>query len=55
MFSVLATFIGEITYKGRSFKEVMSDYKRVLARCTILFGIFCIAGLIYSILGIKFE
>jgi len=53
--AVIATFIGEITYKGRSMREVASDWKRILTRCSILLGIMCIATIIYTVLGIRFK
>jgi urease gamma subunit len=53
--AVIATFIGEITYKGRSVSEAVADWKRILARCSILLGIMCIATIIYTVLGIRFE
>ena len=49
---VLGTFLSEVTYRKRPFKDVMNDSKRILIRCLLYLGIMVVSTFVYYLLGV---
>lgn len=50
---VFFMFVSEITYKKKSLSAVLKDYKSIIIKCTLIFGVFVIASAVYHVMGIS--
>jgi len=47
--------LSEITYKKKSIRYVVKNYKGILAKGALIFLVFLVASFIYKFIGIEFK
>ena len=52
---ILFSFVSEIAYKKRSVKTVIDDSKAIWIKASLIFIVFLVASILYSILRIKLN
>lgn len=51
--ALVFSFVSEVTYKKRSIAEVRQDWKGIVSRTSIMFAVFVVASIIWSLYGPK--
>ena len=49
--ALMATFVGEVSYKKRSIHQVRQDWKRIAFESSAVFCVFVIATIVWKVMG----
>jgi len=52
---IVCAFVGEIAYRQMGVKEAIKDYRRIVARSSLIYIVFAAASMLYHYCGSRFS